>query len=408
MKRITGGGLALSVVVALVCLMSPAMAAQFEKPPSFNAAKVFGAAVQGVNYTIQSPVQSDGFLRAYVLTTPYGNYAVHGDHMLLLRMRELAALDILERTSSSEEFAQAAVKAGLSPVVYAGQLVTNPVGTVGNTISGVGEMFGRISSGLSNKGAGNEKGLASVTGVSKQKRLIAHQVGVDPYTDFKPLADKLNQLAQASAIGGLAVSTVFMAIPGGAGMVVSSTSTAGNVSAMVRDQTAAQLMDRNRSTLTGLGIAKDLQEELLHNRFYTPLDLTAMVEALAAMPDVRGLDIYVERAINANTRDVAYFVRRRAELLADYQRQTGNLAAFIDLKGFPLNVTRGNGVMSLFPIDVLSWTKTTSDLIQAIDAARKDLGYTGPVEVQITGRATSLAKKQLKSLGWSVVEMVGS
>ena len=50
--------------------------------------------------------------------------------------------------------------------------------------------------------------------MSSAKRQLAAELGIDPYTDFKPLADKLDETATTMALGGLAPKAVFTAIGG--------------------------------------------------------------------------------------------------------------------------------------------------------------------------------------------------
>ena len=58
-----------------------AFAQNFEKPRSFAANQIPGIAAGGQNYTIKSPVTSDGFMRIYVFTTPWGEFSAIGDGM---------------------------------------------------------------------------------------------------------------------------------------------------------------------------------------------------------------------------------------------------------------------------------------------------------------------------------------
>ena len=69
---------------------------------------------------------SDGLLRIYTLTTPYGEFTVHGDQMLRMRINELAALYELEKIANSESYGKALLDAGLSPFKYTGRLITDP------------------------------------------------------------------------------------------------------------------------------------------------------------------------------------------------------------------------------------------------------------------------------------------
>ena len=138
-------GLALRALAPLTFLLAQtaALPAQtVEQPPSFNAAQIPGIKRVDDNYTIRNPVKSDGILRIYVLATPYGDITVKGDEMLRMRINELKALALLEKVSNSESFGKALAEAGLSPMKFAGGLIMNPVGTVQNTMAGVGNSSG--------------------------------------------------------------------------------------------------------------------------------------------------------------------------------------------------------------------------------------------------------------------------
>jgi hypothetical protein len=224
------------------------------------------------------------------------------------------------------------------------------------------------------------------------------------------LADKLDKLARAAAVGGLAVTAAFIALPGAAGTVVSNVSTANTLNNMVRDSSAAQLMDVNRQKLGKVGIASDLADEFLTNRFYTPVDLTVMVDALARMGSLQHIDVLVDRAVSANSRDIAYFFRKRIEMTAAYQQRTRRLAGFMRFGNspFPLAVTVDNGIVGAFPIDILSWTRDTSQAITAMTTAAQNYGFTGPKLLTITGKVTPMAKKNLVALGWKVEENDGN
>ena len=58
--------------------------------------------------------------------------------MAKMRINELRALALLEKVASSDTFAKSLVNAGLNPLKYTGRLITNPIGTIKGTLSGVG------------------------------------------------------------------------------------------------------------------------------------------------------------------------------------------------------------------------------------------------------------------------------
>ena len=174
-----------TLVAGLLISMSYAWAGEFEQPPSFTAEKLLGTAVRGGNYSVISPVTSDGYLRTYTVKTRYSVFKVNGDQLLFLRIKELNALNALEEIANSKSFADAVVNAGLSPVEFAGNLVTKPVGTLKNTVSGVGALFGGIASGVRNAGKAQVSVVASVTGAAKQIGIDAQVLTHDANSNLK-------------------------------------------------------------------------------------------------------------------------------------------------------------------------------------------------------------------------------
>jgi hypothetical protein len=390
----------------MLALSGGAFAQTTERPPSYAAAKIRGIKPAGVNYAIKNPVSSDGLFRVYTLATPYGQFTVQGDQMLRMRLNELAALAELEKLSQSEQYTRALLNAGISPVKYAGKLITNPVGTIQNTFAGVGSFFGSIGSGIANAGKTQDDTLSSLIGVTRERRQLAAKIGVDPYTDFDPLAAKLKQLSEAAALGGLTVSGAMMAIPGAAGIVVSNLSTANTLGDMhleelARNYTASQLLDLNRKRLTAMGVDGDLVEAFLANRLYTPIDQTAITAALESMRGVADKAVFVRRAATANSRGIAFAMRKHAEMAARHARTAG-FARFVSLGGFPFNQTRDGTVVGVLPVDSVSWTDRIARAFGDSSRDLKRIGRTG--ELRLTGTATGLAKRRLQELGWRVVE----
>lgn len=398
--------------LALVFVQPAAASAKvYEKPPSFNAAQLPGIKRIGANYTIRNPVRSNGLMRVYVLKTPYGNVKVEGDEMLRMRINELKALAALEKVSTSESFVRALAEAGISPLKFAGQLIVNPIGTVQNTFAGVGAFFNRLGAGINNAGRTRDDAMADLFGVTDQRRKLAAAYGVDPYTDFPPLAAKLEQLSQAAAAGGLTVSAALFAIPGGgvATLVASNLVTANRlndigIEELARDYTAAQILDINRAALAKMGVRPELSAKLLANRNFTPIDMAAMVAALESMRGVRDRAVFVARAAASNGRAIAYVTRRMAEYMADDNRRHRDYVRFVSLANFPYVITRENRVTAVLPIDALSWTRETAGGFTAVSNDRRRFVPKSRGQMRLTGTATALAKKNLKAQGWTVLE----
>jgi hypothetical protein len=272
-------------------------------------------------------------------------------------------------------------------------------------------MFGRVTSGMANAGKAPGDPISGLLGVTDQKRKLATRFGVDPYTDYEPLDQKLSRLSEAAAAGGLTVTAALMVVPGAAGIIVSNLSTASSLEGiqldqLARDYTAAQILDLNRQRLTAMGAEPELIEALLGNRNYTPIDLAAMVAALDSMTEVQDRTIFLARAANIDTRSIAFFMRKHAELLASQHARGNRFERFVSLGGYPFNVMRDGRIVGVMPIDALSWTEATAGVLRGSAADARRMTASGRVELGITGTATQLAKKELQTLGWRVLENV--
>ena len=391
-------GLALPAFFAAT--VAAGAAGSFEQPPSFSPDVPLGAAWKGANYTVMSPVSSDGLMRHYAVRTTAGDFEVTGDALMAARIRELNALRALDATNAPSKFGEGVAKAGLGPVVFAGNLIAHPVDTTQNTVAGVGQFFNGLSSGFNNMGKSRDDTVSSLIGEDKEKRQLAAHLSVDPYTDFKPLDDKLNELAGAAAVGNLAVSGALMAVPGVAGMIVSNTQTVSTFGDMAADYSSTQVMDMNRDKLARLGVDRAIADSLFANPYYTPVDATAITEALTKLGGIENIGAMLAHAAAADSRATAYFVRRRIELTAVWQGRRGTITSFVDVDDirFPLCVTSG-GLVGIYPIDSLSWTPETQKIVETMTSASA-----GRKTLIITGTATPLARTKLSALGWKLSE----
>jgi hypothetical protein len=156
----------------------------------------------------------------------------------------------------------------------------------------------------------------------------------------------------------------------------------------------------NRDKLARLGVDRTTADRLFANPYYTPVDATAMTEALGSLAGASDLDAMVATAAGADSRATAYFIRRRIELTAAWRRRHDAIVGFAhaDDPRFPVGRT-AKGLVGVYPIDVLSWTPETARAVQGVTAAGA-----GPKALVIMGTTTPLARSHLKALGWTVEE----
>ena len=387
-----------TVSAILFSLAIPHAAMAFEAPPTARAEAVLGAEATGPNYRVDPEVRSDGLLRLFVLRTRYGVFDVDGDDLMRQRINELHALRKLQAMSESDVFLKAAGTAAQAPLVFGQDLIADPKATLEKSMSGVANMFGRIGAGLENRRANRDNVATSLLGIDAARRALGVELGVDPYTDFAPLASKLNDIATATALGGLSIRAALAAIPGGAGMAVSSTSTVETIRGTLVEKTSAQIAEEVKASLARLRVPPSVASRFVDNRRYTPADLLIMSRSLAALR-AENTRLFIARAGDAETREEAVFQRQRAVLLARHAKTYG-IGAFVDVAGFPLNRLNDGRVIAVFPFDEISWTERVAGVFQkAASSAPHDHGQ--PLLVT-TGELTPLAKDEVARLGWSV------
>lgn len=388
--------------IGLMALSSAVFALELPKPEPVQ--KYLGKAATGPNYTVKPLVRSDGVMRIFDVDTSYGNYAFDGVEFAKLRIHELDAVAALEKMSQSEAFGKAFGRAALGPIKFGADLITNPAETVERSLSGIGNMFDRVGAGLSNNRADRDNLVDSLLGVSDTQRELAVELDVDPYTDFPPLAQRLKEMAGAMAGGGLPVRAGLSFVPGGIGIAVSSVATVSDAKDTLRSKTAAQVIAETRATLLSLGISDESVSHLVENRNYTPADLLIMARALKKL-SAENTTAFVEHAAGAGSRNVAFYHRRRAQILAARSNELGGIVSFVTFGGQPINVARNGNVVAAFTVDDIAWTEVQQ---RTFVAATAEIHRTNAGAVPVlatTGAVTPMAAAEIGKRGWKIVHI---
>jgi len=370
----------------------------FESPPTAQAEEILGAAASGPNYRVDPLVRSDGLLHIFVLNTAFGTYQIAGDDLMRERIRELLALRKLQAMSESDIFVKSLGRAASAPLRYGADLLTDPKATLQKSFSGVANMFDRLGASVTNSRANRDSVVSSLLGVDEARRTLAVQLGIDPYTDFPPLASKLSDVASAAALGGLTTKGLLIAIPGGAGVAASSASTANTLSGTLAQKTSAQIVDLVKAQLLNLRVPASIADRFVQNRMYTPADLLVVSRSLRRA-GMGNSALFIARAADAGTREEAFFQRRRAQLLADNAKTLG-IAEFVSVGGFPLNRLKDGGIVALFPFDQVAWTENFGWSFEAVTKAMSE--QPGAPTLVVTGRLTDEAQLNVTRLGWTI------
>lgn len=396
-RRSVGWRALLAFAGAFAFFSAALEAGQYEQPPSFQASQVLPAnLLKGPSYTVANSVGLENFQYVFRVDSKWGPFTVKGSDLMRVRAREMAATAELEKIDSAGTLVNAAGRTAVKPLATAKDLITAPGRTIGDTVKGVGNLFGSVDASMAATDPNKEGLVASVTGGATARRKLAYDFGVDPNTSFPPLGEELTRVATANAIGETTTNAGLAFVTGGAGIAISVGGTSRTLRLALRDKTAAQLEKEGRQLLAAMGVSGAAANRFYANPNLSPTDKAIIVAALADLGAASGREIFVESAANAQSIEMGFFYRRQAELIAAFNKKISKVNGFARMGAAPMLQTN-KGTVSLLPVDYLYWSPPLESLVAGA----------GRGQIWITGRASDRVKAGLAALGWTVQAKVG-
>jgi hypothetical protein len=394
----------------------------YETPETQASALAPAVLLSGPDYQVESIVIWEGPMPRFTITSKFGTWQATGREMLGVRISELPAFGELDKVSKSDAFASALGNAAVQPVKIAGDLITNPVDTVGNLFSGLGNLVNRAGRVVGTAGQNASDGpVPAATGIGKAtptdqgtaqpgsigdpfgynaaRRDWARKVKIDPYTSNAVLSTKLGDVAQASFLGGFTVDVTL-------GIVIAPVHYAseayqqGSLEAYQYPPVDVEM--RNEARLKTIGIEGRPVRDFFRNRYFTPTLQTALVVALESLGDVEGRGDVIPFATNAVSEVQARYVIGSVLLLAQAGRSGTPLARVRPLGNVLGASTRDAKLVVAAPLDLIAWTPIADEF-----ARREDLA-SPQRSLLVSGVVTPRARQELAALGWSVSENLGA
>jgi hypothetical protein len=390
---------ALAAVVAFgTFLVAASEAGQYEGAPTFSAAQAIqGIPLHGADYSIGDRVQVENFQYVFNVNTKWGPFRVKGSDLLRVRLREVTATEKLEGVNGAETAVKSAGRTALAPLNTAKDLVTQPAQTIGDTVRGVGHIFGTAKATMNATDPHGDRIIASVTGGASARRKQAFNLGVDPNTSFPPLADQLKRVATADAVGATSANVGMSFVAGPAGYAIGATGTVGQVRDMLRDKTPADLEKEGRDLLLAMGVSPETMNAFYANPNLSPTDKIIIVKVLESLSGIQGRELFLAGAAKAPSVEMGFFYRHQAMLIQQYAKRISPVRGFVSVGGAPMLMT-ANGTVGILPVDYLNWSAPLTQIASASHGG----------ELWITGKASPMAISQLSALGWKVVPKAGA
>jgi hypothetical protein len=386
------------VAVGGLFIAASSTAGQYEGSPTFSAAQVLqGIPLRGSDYSIGSAVPVENFQYVFSVNTKWDQLRVKGSDLLRVRLREIMATAELEKVNGVETAVESAGRTALRPLNTAKDLVTAPGQTIGDTVRGVGHIFGSAQATLNATDPHGDSIVASVTGGASARRKAAFNLGVDPNTSFPPLAGQLKRVATASAVGETSANVGMSFVAGPAGIAIGASGTATQVRELLRDKTPADLEKEGRNLLAAMRVSQGTMDAFYANPNLSPTDKIIIVKVLESLGGVQGRELFVAGAANASSIEMGFFYRHQAMLIQQYAKRISPVRGFVSVGGAPMLAT-ANGTVTILPVDYLVWSAPLAGIAGASRGG----------ELWITGTASPTATAQLSALGWKVIQKAGS
>ncbi len=373
----------------------------FEEPSAFETKDLMPVEdMTGPNFKVEEITPSDGLFHRFTFDTPFGLTTVLGRYQFQIRKHDLLAIDHMEQVSRTEAFGEAMANAAAGPFSTAADLITDPVDTTGNIITGTGKWIGNVWDSATNWAADDDNILEAATGFAANKRATAAAYGIDPYTRYEPLQAQLKDIAWASFAGGFSVQVGFQLVPDTPGLILQVGAFANTMRGLVADNTPAELRAINRRKLEALGVNSDVIDIFLASDVFSPTQQTYLVGALEQMAGVDNITAFVKEAALDTTEVDALYRRRQAEMMAGYHKLVEPVQSVVTFANVPFMKRSDGVVVGVFPVDYVDWTKEVGVSVFNVVGEAGD----APVEVWISGYLSPMSQERFAGLGWTVNE----
>ena len=359
---------------------------------------------QGDTFLVAEEVENDGLFNRYSLKTDNGRETLETNAALLMRIQELKALKAMLEMERQQVFGDSLKAAAKAPFKGAAALVTSPIETSKGIAKGTGRFFSNLGYSIFSGDPDQDNALKVALGYDAVKRQFAYEFGVDPYTDYEPLVDRLGEIARAAVVGGITPRAALAAVSSPVATGIGLTATAESMRQLVRDNPPGELRKINRAKLQGMGVGDDLADAFLDNYNFNPQEKTLLVGAVDAMSQVKGRDVVILDASLAQDKSEARFDRLKAQMMAGYVAKVDAGVEVVNAGGTVGLLGKDGKLVLLAPVDYVSWTQGVAEKLMTLDRNVAKAGDFSAKELWITGKIDSDARTHFEAAGWKVQE----
>ncbi len=402
--------LTISLLIIAVCCVSPVISdTVLRLPILLEAHNILDKdIVQGKNYTVHTAVLNDGLINTYHLTTDYGRYDLESTANLINRINELNALAAMEQMEKSGIFKDSLVKGVKAPIQGAVDLVTSPIETTKGIFKGTGKFLSNIGRSIVSSDPHQDNVFKVAVGYDAAKRAYAYEFGIDPYTSYGPVVDRLGEIARAAVAGGFIPKATIAVLDHDVVTVMRLTAATKNLRKLVRDKSPGDLHKINKEKLEKLRIQSSQIKSFLSNYSYTPQEKTVLIGMVEQMKGVLGLDVFIAAANTSTESADALLYGLIARMMAGYHTKIASVKQILMIDGTIHLKTNKNILILTAPVDFVFKTDLVIRKLNTLDKKIQSMSNVNGKELWITGNIDRSAHKMFEASGWFVVENANS
>ena len=398
--------------LALLFFQASAQAGGYEAALTLKAADLLPSETLNSDlYQIQDKVQNDGFMNRYIVTSQWGRWEVPSNALLDIRLTEIVAMSEMRKIEEGNSFSGAIQDDARDLGEGVTNMINDPKGALEGATSGVSKMFALAGESWKNRKTSKDEPLLSnlgntISGFSKEKRELAAQFGVDPYSSNEDLHVELDRIARAASSGVMVGMVAKALIPGGIGLALSATDLSHSLNELVTTSSETELRIINREKLQEIGMDAVLIERFLDDSSTSSTYKTYLVGTLETMQGVAGRDLFLDWAIGSLSEDVAFFKAQSAIMYAGYHTQQKKLDRFARFGATLTGIDSDNSLVAHAALDHLLWTESFALVLESLNDKIAVAEKVQDKQISLSGTASQKSIAELEERGWMVQQKV--
>ena len=362
---------------------------------------------QSVHHTVESVEFQDGYY-VFSVDSEYGTFVAES----LPQLRNLVyELDILSQAMN--QFAQKNPQ--LQPELHgqfniqadsAVDIITRPVATAT-------DLAGQLGGSLNQALRGSPVLISEYERVdfaaaesadptaAMHKRNIAAQWGFDVYSSNPLVQDFLNTAARARSGGRISAGAPAFF---NSKQVAARSADAGvdtEVGQLLKSETAAGLVERNRRDLAAMQIPAATIDTFLAHPAFSPRHQTRITRYLAALDRVVNRAAFIDSALRSESERGAVVHEHLAMMLLQYHRHVAPLQK-LHFGNNLLQAMHGNGnILVLQPEDLVIWSADAQRNLDAVVKRARDSGFHN-LDLMAAGAVSAPAQAEIVARGFTL------